>query len=42
MELEVKSPTGNQQKRKDRITGVVCASLVVDTVISYISLTAFQ
>ena len=42
MELKVKSPTDTQQKRKDRITSVVCASLVVATVISYISLTAFQ
>lgn len=44
MKLEEKSPTisDTRQKRKDEIIGVVCASLVVVTVISYISLMAFQ
>ena len=31
-----------RQKRKDGITSIVCASLVVANVISYISLMAFQ
>jgi hypothetical protein len=44
MRFEAKSLTTTDalQKRKDGITGVVCASLVAAAVISYISLIAFQ
>ena len=44
MRLKKKSLTNTEglQKRKDTTIGVVCASLVVATVISYISIIALQ
>jgi len=44
MRLEKKSLTTVEdlQKRKDGMMGVVCASLVFATAISYISIIAFQ
>ena len=42
LEKKLLTTVEDLQKRKDGIIGVVCASLVVATVISYISIIALQ
>ena len=42
LEKKLLTTVEDLQKRKDGIIGVVCASLVVATVISYISIIAIQ
>ena len=42
LEKKLLAAVEDLQKRKDGIIGVVCTSLVVATVVSYISIIAFQ